>query len=399
MPPQYGIHRCINSNCGNGESVRIAYIYQSNIQAKDANINQMFNMLSSMAKSTEVTLVSCWLPQKAYRETLEFFGIESSFKVLRLPVVLTTRWFFLEKITRLVYCCMALLLVLLRRYDVIYTRDFSFLLFISYLPRFLRPRQRIVYEAHKIYHVSSAQKVSYKLEQRALALADVFLPVSHGVADDLARLFFVDKSHIVVMEGGVNLKNFNRDGIEDRGACRSRIIYSGSFIDWKGVDVLIKAIKHMKASNFEVLVAGGVGADLEMIRNLAKAEGVADLLTIEGRMSQAELVPRLLHSGIGVLPNIRTSEGEKYTSPLKLFEYMACSLAIVAADLPAMREVLAEGENALFFAPSDSIQLAQQLDRLLADTELRSSMQQENAIRAQYYSWDNRADRILSLLR
>jgi glycosyltransferase involved in cell wall biosynthesis len=154
----------------------------------------------------------------------------------------------------------------------------------------------------------------------------------------------------------------------------------------------------MQIDHFEVLVVGGVGADLNEMRQLAKAEGIERLVTIEGRVSQEELVPQMLRSGIGVLPNIRTPIGEKYTSPLKLFEYLACDDAILASDLPAMREVLVECENALFFEPSNSKQLAQQLDRLLADTELRKHLQEQNAVKARYYSWDHRAERVLSLL-
>ena len=55
-----------------------------------------------------------------------------------------------------------------------------------------------------------------------------------------------------------------------------------------------------------------------------------------------------------VLPNPASAISTHFTSPLKLFEYMAAGRAIVASDLPAIREVLRDGENALLVTPGDA---------------------------------------------
>lgn len=378
--------------------MKIAYVYLSKLTGKDANINQMLNMLAALGERADVTLISSWLSRSAYRETLAFFAIKERFSLVRLPISLVTRHFSVELLCRLLYCAMALLYVSVRRYDVIYTRDVSFLVLLSYLPRFLRPRQRIVYEAHTIYHLSSPDKVSFSLEARAVALADTLVPISQGIYDDLQALFKVPAERMAVMEDGVNLKNFAPTPGPAGAGDRTSIIYSGSFIDWKGVEVLVEAVKYLSKPAVEILIVGGVDPDLARIRQLAKAEGVESQVIIAGRWPQQELIPRMLSSGIGVLPNVKTAIGEKYTSPLKLFEYMACGMAIVSADLPAMREVLEEEENALFFEPSNARDLAQQLDRLLDNRDLRESLQKTNQARAGYYSWDTRAERILALL-
>ena len=52
-----------------------------------------------------------------------------------------------------------------------------------------------------------------------------------------------------------------------------------------------------------------------------------------------------------MLPNTATEVSARYTSPLKLFEYLAAGRPIVASRLPALAEVLEDGVNALLVAP------------------------------------------------
>ena len=64
-----------------------------------------------------------------------------------------------------------------------------------------------------------------------------------------------------------------------------------------------------------------------------------------------------------VLPNTASAISERFTSPLKLFEYLQLGRPIVASDLPALREVLTT-ETAVFVPPGDAPALAKALERL-----------------------------------
>src|SRR5690606_28470778 len=98
------------------------------------------------------------------------------------------------------------------------------------------------------------------------------------------------------------------------------------------------------------------------------------------------------------LPNRRTHISDRYTSPLKLFEYMAAGRPIVASDLHALREVLRHDENALLVAPDSPAALAEALRRLIDGRELSRRLAQRARQDAAEYGWDTRALRLEGVL-
>jgi glycosyltransferase involved in cell wall biosynthesis len=84
-----------------------------------------------------------------------------------------------------------------------------------------------------------------------------------------------------------------------------------------------------------------------------------------------------------------------FTSPLKLFDYMAAGVPIVASDLPALREVLRHEENALLARPGDPDAFAAAVRRLLADPVLAARLGRQARADVDGYSWDARAHALL----
>ena len=73
---------------------------------------------------------------------------------------------------------------------------------------------------------------------------------------------------------------------------------------------------------------------------LARDIGVADRVTFTGWLPPASVAAELARAHVLILPNTPSHASERYTSPLKLFEYLAAGRPIVASDLAALREVL-----------------------------------------------------------
>jgi len=100
------------------------------------------------------------------------------------------------------------------------------------------------------------------------------------------------------------------------------------------------------------------------------------------------------------LPNSAREEiSARFTSPLKLFEAMASRRVIVASDLPSLREVLRDGENALLVRPDDTASLAAGLRRALDDVELSARLAKTAREEAGPFDWARRGELVARFLR
>ena len=96
---------------------------------------------------------------------------------------------------------------------------------------------------------------------------------------------------------------------------------------------------------------------------------------------------------ICAMPHPRSEQFAYYTSPLKLFEYMAAGKAIIASDLPAWSDVVIDGETALLVPPDDIGAWRMAIERLREDRGLRRRLGERARERALAgYSWEARAE-------
>jgi glycosyltransferase involved in cell wall biosynthesis len=89
-----------------------------------------------------------------------------------------------------------------------------------------------------------------------------------------------------------------------------------------------------------------------------------------------------------------------YFSPLKLFEYMACGVAVVASCSGQIAEVVKHGKTGLLCPPGNTDALAAACDRLLGNARLRRALGREAAKAiAGRYTWDANARRAVALAK
>ena len=115
-------------------------------------------------------------------------------------------------------------------------------------------------------------------------------------------------------------------------------------------------------------------------------------------MPHAEVRRTIAGAGAAVLPLPDNLMARYFTSPLKLFDYMAAGAPIVASDLPTVREVLADGDNALLVPPEDPDALAAAIGRLLVNPGLADRLRRTAYEQVRAFTWDVRAARIIEAL-
>jgi glycosyltransferase involved in cell wall biosynthesis len=323
-----------------------------------------------------------------------------------------------------------------REIDAVFTRDLGLASLLLRCPRGRRPP--LVYESHGYAPVvsgllpellSTAPKASRAKaarlaarERRVWAGADGYVTITAALAHDLqARLgprananARVNKdasasanaasrthavadtdanSDVAVVPDGVRLDPHRR--FDWTGPSASPVaVYAGHLYPWKGVDTLIAALTH--APSLRARIIGGHPAEPDLARVQAQAQtaGVMDRVEFIGLQPPPAVAALLSSADILVLPNRTSSVSAHYTSPLKLFEYLAAGRPIVASDLPALREVLRHGENAWLTAPDDAAALAAGIKQVLADPALAIRLARTAFEEASRYSWERRAEQL-----
>jgi len=174
------------------------------------------------------------------------------------------------------------------------------------------------------------------------------------------------------------------------------VMYAGQLLPWKGVEVLVQAMAELKGSvHLEVLGGDVAGARAAEVAALAREAGVAGRVRFRGFVPHGEIHAVYRHADCLVLPNRRTVRGGFFSSPIKLFEYMASGVPVVASDLPSVRELLRHRENAILVEPDSPTALAAGLSEVLENRTLALRLANEARENVRDFSWERRTDRLV----
>lgn len=136
----------------------------------------------------------------------------------------------------------------------------------------------------------------------------------------------------------------------------------------------------------------------ELERDMGERELMRSVV-FTGSLPHEEVVPLIRQFDVALAPYSRP-EHAFYFSPLKLFEYMACGVPVVAARLGQIAEVVRDGETGLLYSPGELDALVAACDRLLADPDLRRRLSHAAAKEIHgRYTWDHNAAQVAGLAR
>ncbi|MFA6095711.1 MAG: glycosyltransferase family 4 protein [Candidatus Paceibacterota bacterium] len=374
--------------------MKIAYIANARIPTEKAHGAQIMNTCAALIEAgAEVELIIPRRDSKASFDPFRPYGLEDTFKISRLFSIDLLRSglykplaFALQTIT----FSISSLLSLKGRDVIIYGRDESVLALLSLF------HDRIFWESH-----TGNDNIFTRI---LLKRAQGVVCISHGLAD-LYLQKGLDKSKVLVAADAVDMAAFDviTEGSADLRQFlglpvdRSIVTYSGSIglYTWKGVDVFLDSVPLVRDLRVNFLIIGGSDGEIAKL----KQERPDERIIFIGRMSHDKIPRYLKASDVLVIPNKAGSlVSEKYTSPMKLFEYMASRKVIVASDLPSIREVI-DDADAIFFRPNDARDLAQKIEGAISDS-LMSQRKADGAYeKARRYTWRGRASNILDFIR
>ena len=386
--------------------MKLIYIANARLPSEKAHPYQILKMCEAFTKNgVDVKLVLPFRFQttrklKQIKDIWKYYGISNKFKITRLPS-LDLIWvdLYTMKLSPLrfliqanSFAILSTLYSLLRNAEVYYTRDRFFALLFGSLKFLHIHKRKIYYEAHTF------ERFVGKLVK--MGWIDGLIVITHRLKE-LYMKEAIAEEKILVAPDGVDLKMFNNPISKEEARKelenpleRTIICYTGHLYDWKGANILAMSMKYA-SDNSIAYVVGGIGEDIPKFREFIRKNKISNAVVV-GHVAPTVVPKYLAASDVVVLPNIKKGLSE-YTSPLKLFEYMASRRPIVASDLPSIREILDE-RNAILVEPGNPEALAEGIKRVLTDEEFAKELAKKAYEDVQEYSWGKRAERILGFI-
>ncbi|MBI3571979.1 glycosyltransferase [Candidatus Kaiserbacteria bacterium] len=342
----------------------VSYVTIARMPTEKAHGVSIAHMCASFASAgAKVSLIVPKRENLVTADLSSYYGVLENFAVQKIAAPdfvghgLTSPFFFF--IQRLLF------LFALRRVSIppgiVYTREPEIAWFFS-------SSHRAIFEAHRW-----PSGFSGWLQARLLGHAALVVCNSHGTEaaakrHGIARTAVAPNGFDAALFASAKHKTRAELGLPER----TLAIYIGSSQKGKGAEVVERARAALH------------GASVFMLGN-------------DIRVSPAHVPEYLLSADMLLLPNTNEGESERFTSPVKLFEYLGAGKVIIASDLPPMREILKD-DDAFFVRPGDAEALAKAIEMLARDHALRARLAARAKALSAFYTWDARAKRILKAL-
>ena len=215
------------------------------------------------------------------------------------------------------------------------------------------------------------------------------------IADELTRTFRIPPERLRIEPNGVDESAFHSTLSKEEARQRlglsneSFALYVGRFYEWKGLEVLADAAV---SSPIRICLVGGTRKEY---KSVTKRSG--EMLLFVGAKPVGE-IPLWL-AAADVLLVLGTAQNEnsyRYTSPMKIFEYLAAGRATVASRTPAITSIMQEN-TAFWYEPDDARSLAQAIQKAYSGPEAGIKIQVGRAFAAEH-TWRRRTERILAFM-
>jgi len=381
--------------------MKLLYINNSRIPTEKAHGIQIMKMCESFSdQQVELELI---LPSRKninYKNVtpFEFYKVKQNFKIRK---IFSPDPYWLMKLPQGIYIKFQILFFIIslffyllfkshKQNYIFYTRD-EYL-----LPLLQLFSKKVIWEAHVLpNHLKRYLKYWHKCYR--------IITISQGLKDGLKEIG-INQSQILVAHDAVDLKKFNIKN--DKNVIKKQlnlpqdkkiIIYTGHLYEWKGTQVLAEAAEYLSNNQLIVFVGGTIKDVKDFTSRNGKFINSGHILLLGYKFP--DQIPFYLQAAdILILPNTKKDVKASWTSPMKLFEYMASGIPIIAADLGVIKEVLND-RSTVFFEADNPKDLAEKIKLVLENKELSARISAQALIDVKNYTWQKRAEKIVNFIK
>lgn len=259
----------------------------------------------------------------------------------------------------------------------------------SWVARFIKSTYQIPY----VISIHGSELPTAQKDKRYIALttdalrkARRIIPNSYYTRDWMLKVFGDEfRKQIRVIPGGVDVDRFkkvNADDIDRMFGTKDKkvVVFAGKLTVYKGVKYLIRAAKKIKG---EVLILGD-GPERKNLEKIVKEEKINNVKFIGHLGNNTDfLVKFYSRANVFVAPSI-------WDEPLGLviLEAMACETPVVVTRKGGIPLAVKDGKNGFFVRPRNANDIAEKVNRLLTDEQLRLKIAKKaREIAVEKFSW------------
>ena len=252
----------------------------------------------------------------------------------------------------------------------------------------LTGKPHIVVEHSGALHLLSGVRVGRSITRFVVSGSSRLVTVSEDLREKLVALCPGARTKTEVIPMGVQANE--PAGLQPpfaprhlgEGSSQPMILFIGRLTEVKGVDVLLSA---MRLVNGARLVVAGDGEQRSRLE--ARARGLGVDVTFLGRVDASARRRLLQECDAVVIPSRVLANGRTEGSPVVCLEAMAAGRPVIAARVGGLAEMIADGQNGLLFEAGDELALAEKLNLLIGDSDLRAGLAANARVSAANHSW------------
>jgi glycosyltransferase involved in cell wall biosynthesis len=268
-----------------------------------------------------------------------------------------------------------------------------------------RDRATLVYDAHELYPemstLSARESRIWRVVERALiGRADHVITVCESIADELSARYRIAKPTVLLNCPPRPQITSDRDSdpLRERIDLADRtvpiVLYQGGFTANRGLPQLVRAGGLLEQG---VLVLMGWGQLEDELRRIIAEHRLEERVLITPAVPPSELLEFSAGADIGVIPYEPVGLNNTYTTPNKLFDYIAVGLPVAASPLPELRRFVEGLGLGSTFASIDEAGIAATINAMLGDPERMHSMREAALRAAPSLSWEVEAEKLLAV--
>ena len=237
---------------------------------------------------------------------------------------------------------------------------------------------------------SLQRKIEKMISSRALKSASSILVVNEKTKKIMSSYYNLSEDKIKIVPNGVDLSFFKSEKKDPK-----KIVFSGVMYHHRGLDILLEAAPKIveKISDVKFVLLGD-GPEMQKLQDIVKEKELESNVVFEGWVDRDLIPSKIANASIAIGPMKRTTVTEN-ALPIKVLEYMASSLPIIAKDGTLSQDILKDGENGFFVNDSDD--LAEKIIELLQNPSGIDKMGKESLKKVQKFSWEKIVNSIISI--